>query len=107
MNLSTVTVGDLLDNYNRRSYVAVLNNGKVVDFTHEKNALLSRDKDGPGYKEIITDVFVREEDAFDYALEQCFEIVPAGVHELRWTEDFREMLVDWFYLGNWIKVSED
>lgn len=60
--------------------------------------------DGPGYISLETGVFVRQEDAFDYALEQCFEIVPACVHELRWAEEFREMLVEWFYSnGNWVK----
>lgn len=56
-----------------------------------------------GYTQMGTGVFVHEEDAFDYALEQCFEVVPNFVHRLEWTEEFKEMLVEWFYSGNWIK----
>lgn len=41
--------------------------------------------------------FVPEEKAYSYAIERC----------LRGTEndqkEFREMLVEWFYSGNWIK----
>ncbi len=59
----------------------------------------------PGYREMGTGVFVPEEDAFDYALEQCFETVPAGIGLLKWTQDFREMLVEWFYSNNWIKEA--
>ena len=58
---------------------------------------------GPGYLEIGTDNFVSEEDAFDYALEQCLKVVPGFIHRIEWTEEFREMLVEWFYSGNWIK----
>ncbi|MCI9081458.1 MAG: hypothetical protein HFI70_03890 [Lachnospiraceae bacterium] len=61
---------------------------------------------GPGRIEIGTGVFVPEEDAFDYALERCFEIVPNFVHRLKWTDEFKKMLVQWFYSGNWVKVDE-
>lgn len=37
MNLETVTVSDLSENYYRRDRAAVLSNGKVVGFVHEKN----------------------------------------------------------------------
>lgn len=56
----------------------------------------------PGYKNIITGVFVPNEDAFGYALEQCLEAVTAGIHEIKWTDEFREMLVEWFYSENWV-----
>jgi len=56
----------------------------------------------PGYKEIGTGTFVPEEDAFDYALEQCLEAVPAGIREAKWADEFREMLAEWFY-SNWVK----
>lgn len=62
---------------------------------------------GPGREEIGTGIFVAEEDAFDYALERCFEIVPACVGDLKWTQEFREMLVEWFYSGNWTKIPQD
>lgn len=60
---------------------------------------------GPGYKQLGTGVFVPEEDAFAYALEQCAETVPDGFFGIRWTEEFKEMLVEWFYSGNWIKEN--
>lgn len=59
-----------------------------------------------GWAEIRTGTFVSDEDAFDYALENCFETVPAGVRLLKWTREFREMLVGWFYSGNWVKQNE-
>ncbi len=36
MNLETITVSDLLENYYRRDQAAVLSNGKVVGFVHEQ-----------------------------------------------------------------------
>ena len=51
-----------------------------------------------GYQEIGTSTFIDEEDAFDYALEQCLH----GEKETQ--AEFREMLVDWFYgNGDWRK----
>lgn len=55
-----------------------------------------------GYKEFVAGIFVPEEDAFNYALERCFEIVPEGIHGFKWTQEFKEMLVGWFYSGNWV-----
>ena len=52
---------------------------------------------GPGYLEIGTGNFVPEEDAFCYALERCLN----GTDEDR--KEFKEMLVEWFYSGNWVK----
>lgn len=57
---------------------------------------------GAGWEEIGTGTFVPDEIAFDYALERCFEIVPNFVHRLKWTEEFREMLVGWFFSGGWV-----
>lgn len=37
MNLETVTVSDLSENYYRRGRAAVLSNGMVVGFVHEEN----------------------------------------------------------------------
>ena len=51
---------------------------------------------GAGYKEIGTGNFVPEEDAFDYALERCLH----GTEEDQ--REFKEMLVEWFYSGNWV-----
>ncbi len=43
--------------------------------------------------------FVRSEDAYAYALERCTK----GAQEDR--KEFREMLVEWFYSGNWIRAE--
>ena len=57
---------------------------------------------GPGYEEIGTGVFVLEEDAFDYAMKQCVEEVTEGLGKIKWTEEFKYMVVEWFYSGNWV-----
>lgn len=44
---------------------------------------------------------IEEDQAFDYALERCLE----GTLEDQ--KEFREMLVEWFYSGNWIKKEGD
>lgn len=41
--------------------------------------------------------FVSEDKAYDYALERCLH----GSEDDQ--KEFREMLVEWFYSGNWIK----
>lgn len=51
----------------------------------------------PGYHEMGTNVFVPEVEAYDYALERCL----SGTEQDQ--REFREMLVEWFYSGNWIK----
>lgn len=56
---------------------------------------------GPGWKQIGTNIFVPEEDAFDYAIERCTTI-PFAVIGIDWTQEFKEMLVEWFYSDNWI-----
>lgn len=38
MNLNTVLVSDLVDNYYMRNRAAVLSNGKLVGFLYEKDA---------------------------------------------------------------------
>ena len=51
-----------------------------------------------GYHEMGTNVFVSEDEAFDYALDRCLH-----GSELDQIE-FRQMLVEWFYSDdNWIK----
>jgi hypothetical protein len=44
--------------------------------------------------------FVPGEKAYGYALERCL----SGTEEEQ--EEFREMLVEWYYSGNWIKEEE-
>ena len=46
------------------------------------------------------DTVVSEEQAFDYALERCLHGAP---HD---QQDFKELLVEWFYSGNWIKEDD-
>lgn len=50
---------------------------------------------GPGYKEMKTGIFVPEEDAYDYVLERISQD-----NDLK--QEFKEMLVEWFYSGNWV-----
>ena len=49
--------------------------------------------------------FVRTEDALIYATERC------GIRKIDVTApdaaEFMEMLVEWFFSGNWVKVYED
>lgn len=42
-------------------------------------------------------MFVPEENAYDYALQRC----TCGNQQEQ--KEFREMLVEWYYSGNWIK----
>lgn len=46
------------------------------------------------------DTVVSEEQAFEYALERSLQGTPEEQKE------FREMLVEWFYSGNWVKEDD-
>ena len=46
-------------------------------------------------------VIVDEEDAYDYALERCLK----GSEEDQ--KEFKQMLVEWFYSGNWLRRECD
>ena len=50
-----------------------------------------------GYHEMGTNTFVPEEEAFDYAFDRCMN----GTEEEQ--KEFKVMLVEWFYSGNWVK----
>ena len=50
-----------------------------------------------GYHEIGTNVFVPDKDAYEYALDRCMN----GTEEEQ--KEFKDMLVEWFYSGNWVK----
>ena len=60
-----------------------------------------------GYEGFATEKgkFVRAEDALAYAAERC------GIRSIDTTapdaDEFKEMLVDWFFSGNWLKVNDD
>ncbi len=43
--------------------------------------------------------FVADEDAYRYAMERC----QSGTEEEG--KEFREMLVEWYFSGNWIRVE--
>ncbi|MDD3253939.1 MAG: hypothetical protein PHV18_15450 [Lachnospiraceae bacterium] len=45
--------------------------------------------------------FISEDSAYAYAVERCLH----GTEEE--TKEFKEMLVEWYYSGNWIKIEED
>lgn len=45
--------------------------------------------------------FIPESQAYDYALERCM-----GGNEEE-VKEFREMLVEWYFSGNWIRTEED
>ena len=47
------------------------------------------------------DRMVEDEEAFDYALERCLHGTPDDQSE------FKEMLLEWFYSGNWIKENNN
>lgn len=47
------------------------------------------------------DTVVTEGQAFDYALERCLHGTPDD------QEEFKEMLVEWFYSGNWVKEESE
>lgn len=53
---------------------------------------------GLGPEEGIT---IEEDQAFRYALERCLKGTPEEQLE------FRDMLVEWYFSGNWIKEDED
>lgn len=48
-------------------------------------------------------IIVEKEQAFDYAIEHCFLIIPPGIHTFSWEQEFKEFLEEWFYSRNWIK----
>lgn len=88
--------------------IEIVENPMVMENLYSSSARdseeeIKRKLSGPGWTEIGTGTFVPEEDAFNYALERCFEVVPNFVHRLKWTQEFKNMLVEWFYSGNWVK----
>ena len=52
-----------------------------------------------GYIGFKTNEFVPEEDAYEYALDRCMN----GTEEEQ--KEFKEMLVEWFFSGNWVKTE--
>lgn len=43
--------------------------------------------------------FVSDQEAYNYAMERC----RSGTEEE--VKEFKEMLVDWYYSGNWIRTE--
>ena len=44
---------------------------------------------------------IEEKQAYQYALERCLNGTPEEQQE------FREMLVEWYFSGNWVKEDQD
>ena len=51
----------------------------------------------PGYHQMGTGNFVPESEAYEYALEQCLHGSEEDIKE------FKEMLIEWYFSGNWVK----
>lgn len=81
-----------------------IENPMVLDFLWKWNEPEETEekRNGPGYTQMGTGIFVPEEDAFNYAIEHCV-LIPFTVIGIEWTQEFKEMLVEWFYSGNWVK----
>lgn len=57
-----------------------------------------------GYEQIKGNEFVSAEDALDYVLQKCgLAIVDAGAPDAK---ESQEMLVEWYFSGNWVEVKE-
>lgn len=76
-----------------------IENRMVVDSEWEFNAPqeVKEKLNGKGFHEIGTGVFVPESEAYEYALEQCLHGSEEDIKE------FKEMLVEWYFSGNWVK----
>lgn len=76
-----------------------IENRMVVDaeWIHTDSINVKTILEEKGYHELGTGTFVPEKDAYEYALEHCLY---GSEQEQR---DFKELLVEWFYSGNWIK----
>jgi hypothetical protein len=60
-----------------------------------------------GYKGITLEKgkFVAAEDAFDYVCKQVG--IAAFYNSAPEAAEFKEMLIEWYFSGNWIEVYED
>lgn len=65
------------------------------------------DFNGAGRKNLNDGTFVREEDAFDYAIDHCIENAPPpGFYKIPWTQEFKDVVIEWFYSGGeWKKEN--
>lgn len=54
---------------------------------------------GAGYTDCHSGIFVPEEDAYAYAVEKISQ-------DEDLEKKFQEMLVEWFYSGDWIKEGQ-
>lgn len=62
----------------------------------------SEELDAGGYLNVDRGVFVPENGAFDYAIEQCVE--SGSLRDIKWTSEFMDMLIEWFYSSSeWIE----
>lgn len=77
----------------------MLENRMVVDsqWTWREQKTVEEVVKEKGYHEMGTNVFVPEDEAYEYALDRCLN----GPEEDQ--KEFKAMLVEWFYSGNWKK----
>lgn len=54
-----------------------------------------------GYLEPFNGTFVPKEKAFDYAIKQCIDGLPDCVLHINWKQEFKDMLIEWFY-SSWV-----
>ena len=77
----------------------MLENRMVVDseWGWQQNEEVEKVLSQRGYHELGTNVFVPEDEAYEYAFDRCMN----GTEEEQ--KEFKEMLVEWFYSGNWVR----
>lgn len=58
------------------------------------------------YRNLGTNERVEEDEALDYVLKKC-GIKLVEVEDALEQEELKDMLVEWYFSGNWIKEDED
>lgn len=82
-----------------------IENRMFLDRPFERTVEDVKSFDAPGWTN-VDGTFVPEELAFDYAIDHCTNFVPSGFHKIKWMNEFKEMVVEWFYSGGeWKKVE--
>ncbi len=74
-----------------------IENRMVVDSEWPEYKTVEEVLSEKGYHNLLTNDFVPEKDAFEHALWECM------FGNLETQKEFKEMLVEWFFSGNWIK----
>ena len=58
------------------------------------------------YRNLGTNERVEEDEALDYAIKKC-GLKLVEVEDALEQEELKDMLVEWYFSGNWIKEDED